>query len=288
MRYPKTYYFVIIIFLVCSACKEKNNNEIWRSKLQGDWIAKSNEYDFLSVKDSLVYKPFYDYEKNYQIYRISNDSLIIPKYKQSFYLNSVSKKYIWTKDSDGDQAYPLFINSNIFHNDNISIKSLQVRFINQFNHGLVDWLIYFDEELNCYMDVNSVLIHYSTKNPLLYSKGLYYTRLSESEFEYYESKYKNIPLTKIRSEYISDNYFPGITCFGTDPTALFFECEYTVNNINKTNHLKFIIKGTRGMPNYLNVFIFHLFKMCNDLDFKRAEKYRYFKLYSSEYSAILK
>ena len=280
MKNNLIYFLILSSILIFSSCN-KNKNEILINKLQGDWIYNNEEDGFISIKDSHLFQ--WEYSNDFEPFFIKNDTLIAPKYKTRFTISRVTDKYIWIREQKSKEDIPLFLSTNTFYNSNLKIISIEIRFKNFINHGLLDWSIYFNKNMDCFMKIDKVR-HRNLDAPLPYSKGIYYHKLTPIEFAYYQNKFRNIPLNRVKKEYVSENYTQERTCYGTSTDVIFCEFEFGYKNSDKIKRLDFIVKGSECLPGYLGVFILHLNKICNTINFNETSRKYEFKFYQNENS----
>jgi hypothetical protein len=261
------------------SCGEDKTDKII-NKLQGDWISITYDNHFISFRDSLCFWP--EHYTDFMQYFIKNDTILVPARNIKFNFLRITDKYIW--GIENGKEIPLFINTRSYHLSNLKLISLEIRFHYFWQKGLYDWALYIDDNLDCFMKVDSVLQkHRRIKNPLPYPKGLYYTKLSLPEFEFYQDKFRNIPINKIKQEYISDNYSNYSRWMFTDRTAVFLECKYRIEGNNDIKKVNVIVKGFEGAPGILGAFMIHLNKIHSYIKFSETTKTHDFKFYQSEY-----
>lgn len=184
----KSFFKIILISFLALICSCNNNdvNEI-REKLQGDWRStKVYEYSFFFIRDSLAFMGNYNEDTDYYPYRIEKDTIIFCEDNSKINIARITDKYIWTYDEKSEIIYPLFEKADLDTNDNISLKSLEIRFNGLNNQGLADWSLYIDDSLNCYMEVIKNRKRKINKRNLDYPEGQYFAKVPKRDFELYQ------------------------------------------------------------------------------------------------------
>ena len=282
MKHPRTYYLVLFLLLLFTACDD-DRNEMLVDKLQGDWLSLSNSYRYLSVRDSLIL--YYDsLVDEYTPFRIEGDTLFIPELNERIYLSSVSEKYISTKENDDEPVYPLFIKADSFSDSNLLLKSVEVRFINQFNiydRRIIDWTVYFDNEMNCFLKVSDTGNYGSTEPGKSYKTGEYTGELSTAVFENLQDKFRCLPLNKIKDVYTSNNYLPYPNCSGMETSVLYCDMEFELKSTGKINRVTTVIKGASAMPGSLAAFVKPVYDLISNSGFQQSKGSHIFTSYGS-------
>jgi hypothetical protein len=271
---------VLLISLI--SCRENNSERILKT-LQGDWISTVEDKYFISFRDSTYFNGDQYEEFEQLIFR--NDSIFTDN--GYLYLSDarITARYLWGYNEELKKEIPSLKNTRIYQDENIKLKSLEVRFVNFWLRGLTDWALYLNEDLDCFLKVENTNINKRINNPLPYPEGLYYSKISPSDFEFFQEKFQNIPLSKVKKEYRSEDYSTGSSCVGPfDRTQLLFKCRFGFKDRDEIKTLFFHVRGFRhALPGHLSALIFHLNKIHDFINFGVTDKLHPFEFYSPDY-----
>jgi hypothetical protein len=280
-----TSRIVCSLFLIISlvSCEENNSEKILQS-LQGDWVSTVDNTLFISLRDSTFFNG--DQYDEFEPLIFRNDS-IFTSYGYLYLSDArITDKYMWGYNERLYMEIPSFMTTRVYHNDSIKLKSLEVRFINIWHRGLFDWALYLDKNLDCHMKIVSTRSDNIAIDPLpFFTEGNYDSKLTQADFEFFQEKFRNVPLSKIKKEYESENYDPGGGCVNPgDKSAILFQCEFSVGRTAETRKINFEVRGFyESLPGYLAAFLFHLNKIYDIVEFERTERSFPFKFYTAEY-----
>lgn len=266
------YYFLILFPIILFSCSDNESDILYR-KLQGDWIYHNVETNsFISFKDSLFFG--WEYYNEFKPYFIYDKVINIPSYQTTFNFSRVTDKYLWILDEETKKENPIFYNTNIFHNNEIKLKNIEIRFHNFWHRGLVDWAIYIEDNQDCYLKIKNTSYNKKIENPISFEEANYFTKLTKSEFEFYENKFRNIPISKVESEYFSK--------FEYDNGKIDFSSSFSIVSDSKIRHLNFTSHGFEGLPSFLAVFVIHLNKVHDFIKFDKSDKSYEFIAYQND------
>jgi len=267
---------ILIVLSLTFSCFDNNQEKIYQ-KLQGDWLYNDiyNSNQFISFRNKKFFA--WDYQNEFSSFYLTKDSIIVPFYNFRLKYLKVTDKYIWINDNG--KEFPLLFNTNIFCNKDIKLKSIEIRFINFWHRGLLDWGLYFDENLNCFLKVERTYKSKQIENPLPYEKGNYFARLTPATFEFYQNKFRNLPLELIDDLYKSEDYDPDGSCVKHDDFFVEFNSSYSFTNSDKKREVHFVSQGMNNIPGFLNVLILHLNKIHDFVSFSSTNNLFDFKYY---------
>lgn len=251
----------LILVLIASCNNELNLSDKVYSDIQGDWLyTNSSSPQFFSIKDSLVF--WGEHIDSFKTFRMKNDTLDVINSDIDFHFSKITNKFLKNIDKKSGEEIPVLITSNIYRDDMITLRGLEVRFKNDFR-GLLDWGMVIDEDYNCFIKIEFTRRYAYIKNPFDVSKGIYKYEFNKSDFEFIQNKLRNVPFDKLKNRYISDRFGYGGGCIidGYDQAIIFLEIKYSFLNSTEIKTKRIFAKGFEGIPAYLGVFINYLNKI---------------------------
>lgn len=273
----------ILVFLIISCNENSKNSKRLYDAVQGDWLYHNYQTNFfLSVNDSLLFNG--EHIKNFEKFIIVRDTIKLTESKYFFHFSKVSPKYLRITNKEGKEI-PLFVSSKIFNNTGILFKGVEIRFFQDYK-GLLDWGIIIDKEKKCFIKINYTKSNKYINNPFAdFEIGNYKSSFNESDFNFYQKKFQNVPLDSLQNLYVSPNFSYGGSCVGPiDIGIVFIDLYYSYTNDSSIRTKRIICKGYDSIPPYLGIFINYLNKIDNFVKFKRDTVLSpQFKFYSQEF-----
>ncbi len=276
----------LFLLLIVSCNNEPSMSDKVYSGIQGDWFYHNTSTPyFLSIKDSLLFRG--EHIDSFETFRIKNDTINLINSKVRYCFSKITPKYLKIIDKNSGKEIPVFISSEIFRDEMITLRGLEIRFRTDYR-GLLDWGIIIDEDFNCFIKIKLTKKSPYIKNPFNLSQGVYKCEFNELDFEFFQNKVRNVPLDSLKTSYHSDHfgYHSGDFCFNGnyDRAIIFLDIHYSFLKSTEIKTKSIIAKGYEGIPPFLGVFINYLNKISSFVKFSGdTTSFNEFKFYSENF-----